>query len=68
MSSPSLHHLFEQAHIEELHRSRHTRTTDPTTTNERIAARDRSTRRMPGWLSRRIERILSYPVPTAYAI
>jgi len=38
MYSPSLQHRLVQDHIEELRRSRQTRSAQPITTNERIAA------------------------------
>jgi hypothetical protein len=65
MYSPSLQHLLVQDHIEDLHRSRRTRSTQPITTNERIAARDRHA--LSACLARAIERFVGHAAPEAYA-
>jgi hypothetical protein len=67
MYSPSLQHLLVQHRIQELHRSRQTRTTQPITTNERIAARRRPAAKLSAYLARAIERFVGHPAPEAYA-
>lgn len=67
MYSPSLQHLLVQDHIDELHRSRQTWSTQPITTNERIAARHRHATKRSADLSRAIERFIGHPAPEAYA-
>jgi hypothetical protein len=68
MHSPSLQCLWVQAHIEELHRSRQTRNTQPITTNELIAARHRNAVKLPVYLARAIERFVGQSAPEAYAV
>ena len=67
MYSPSLQHLFAQAHIQDLHRSRQTRSTQPIITNERIAARHRNAAKLSACLKRAIERFVGHPAAEAYA-
>jgi hypothetical protein len=67
MYSPSLQHLMIQAHIQEPQRYRQTRTTQPITTNERIAARYRNPAKLSAYLARAIERFVRHPAPEAYA-
>jgi len=67
MYSPSLQHLMVQGRIQDLHRSRQTRSTLPITTNERIAARHRNAAKLSAYLARAIERFVGNPAPEAYA-
>jgi hypothetical protein len=67
MYSPSLQHRLVQDHIQELHRSRQTRSAQPITTNERIAARHRNAAKPSTCLTRAIERFVGHPAPEAYA-
>lgn len=67
MYSPSLQHLLVQDHIQDLHRSRQTRSTQPIITNERIAARHRYAAKLSAYLARTIERFGGHPAPEAYA-
>ena len=67
MYSPSLQHLLVQARIQDLHRSRQTRSTQPIITNERIAARHRYAAKLSAYLEHAIERFVGHPAPEAYA-
>jgi hypothetical protein len=67
MYSPPLQHLLVQAHIQELHRSRQAWSTQPITTNERIAARYRNTAQLSAYLLRTIEHLVGHPDPAAPA-
>jgi hypothetical protein len=67
MHSPSLHHLLVQAHVQELHRSRQARITQPITTNERMAERGRNAAKLPAYLARAIERLVGHTAPEAPA-
>jgi hypothetical protein len=67
MYSPSLQHLLVQDHIQDLHRSRQTRSTQPIITNERIAARLRQAAKLSAYLERTVERFVGHPAPEAYA-
>jgi hypothetical protein len=67
MYSPSLQHLLVQDHIHGLQRSRQTWSTQPITTNERIAARHRNAAKLSAYLARAIERFVGHPGPEAPA-
>jgi len=67
MYSPSLQHRLVQDHIQELHRSRQTRSAQPITTNERIAARHRHAAKPSACLIRAIERFAGHRAREAYA-
>ena len=67
MYSPSLQHLMVQDHIEELRRSRQTRSAQPITTNERIAARHRHAAKRSAYLARASKRLAGHVVPEAFA-
>jgi hypothetical protein len=68
MYSPYLQHLFAQARIEELHRSRQSQHEQPIITNERIAAGQRRVVKLPAYLSQAITRFVSQSAPKAYAV
>ena len=68
MYSPSLQHLLVQAHIQELHRSRQTWSTQPITTNDRAATRHRNAAQLSAYLARAIERFGGHPGREAPAI
>ena len=68
MYSPSLQHRLIQAHIQDLHRSRQTRSTQPITTSVRTATPHRHTPRVGAYLARAIERFVGHPGPEAPAI
>jgi hypothetical protein len=67
MYGPSLAHLLIQVHIQELHRSRQTPSTQPSTTSDRIATRHRIVAKFSAYLARAIERFGSYSGPEAPA-
>jgi hypothetical protein len=56
-----------QDHVEELRRSRQTRSAQPITTNERIAARHRRAAKLSAYLARASERFVGHVVPEAFA-
>jgi hypothetical protein len=67
MYSPSLQHLLVQAHIQELHRSRQKRSTQPITTSDRTATRHRNAVKLSAYIARAFERSVGHPGPEAPA-
>jgi hypothetical protein len=68
MYSPSLQHLFVQAHVQELHRSRRTSSAKPITTTDRTVTRRRNTVKLSAYFARVIEHLVGHPGPGRPAV
>jgi hypothetical protein len=68
MYSPSLQHLMVQHHIQELHRFRQTRSTQPITTNDRATTRHRNAAKLSAYFARALERFGGHAGPEAPAV
>jgi hypothetical protein len=67
MYSQSLQHQLVHAHIQDLHRLRQPRSTEPITTVGRTATRRRRRLQLAAYLARASERFVGHAPPQAYA-